>query len=135
MVSLWSLHSFRAFLKEFRTPHKYWLGSWPLPSQSLNQFWEVHWNETIFWSTYMNKEQRIISKTLYFKSLLCVQKISFESKSLIRVTYILQIRMGWILQISKKVFYNFYFLDKNWTFNIVWDYKSRFCFILKVHGH
>ena len=40
-------------------------------------------------------------------------------KSLFRVTYFLQIRVGWILQISKKSWL-FSFLDKMWTFWIVW---------------
>ena len=39
-----------------------------------------------------------------------------------RVTYFLQIRVGWILEISKiqiTGFVKIYYLDKNWTLNIV----------------
>ena len=44
-------------------------------------------------------------------------------KSLIRVTHFLQIRVSWVLPISKILIsfcQKFYLLDKNWTFNIVW---------------
>ena len=43
-------------------------------------------------------------------------------KSLIRVTYFLQIRVGWILQMYQKFkvgFVKIYILDYDWTFNIV----------------
>ena len=82
----------------------------------------------IYWATIQN----LLHKTHYSKSPYFVHKSIFapflsqnHRNSLIRVTYFVQIRVGWILQISK-IQGRFLsknskttFWTKNWTFNIV----------------
>ena len=70
--------------------------------------------------------------TLFQKSIFCQKKLPLDEKSnkimknhrksLFRVTYFIQIRVGWSLQISK---IQRRFLDKNWTFNIVWCLNGK----------
>ena len=80
-------------------------------------------------------------KTAYrlFQNYTFCPKIHLDQKvkkSLIRVTYFLQIRLGWILQISKiqsSFFVKIYFLDENWIFTIVCstelqNFVMHFCF-------
>ena len=73
-------------------------------------------------------------RTHYSKSPKSAQKIwilgmTNYQKLIFRVTYILQIRVGWILQIPKiqtRFLSKSTFLDKNWIFNIVWGAEGYF---------